>query len=272
MLRVLAIVCMIGAGVAAPAEEQGQTLADIRQDLTSLYAEITRLRQELETTAGTSPAVGGVGMTQRVDNIELELQRLTALTESLQNRIDRVVRDGTNRIGDLEFRLCELEDGCDIASLGDTPTLGGEDLPTAAPAPDPGAPVGAELAVGEEDDFKRAKDAFDAGEYEAAVEQFQTFTNTYPGGPLTGVAHFLRGEALSRLGLDTSAARADLDSFSGSPDGDVAPAALLQLGLSLNRIGQMNEACVTLGEVTVRFPASPMSIEAQTARVDLGCT
>lgn len=267
----LALVCLWILAGGASAQTRAETLADIRTDLTALYGEIRALRQELSATGGGGPVVTGSGLSQRADAIELELQRLTALTETLQNRVDRVVRDGTNRIGDLEFRLCELEAECDIADLGETPSLGGEDLAAAAPPPPPAPDGGAQLAVGEEADFRSAQEAFDAGRYEEAVDRFQSFTDTYPGGPLTGPAHFLRGQALTELGLDTAAARAYLESFSGSPDGDVAPAALLQLGLSLDRIGQENEACVTLGEVTARFPSSPASIEAQTARVTLGC-
>ncbi len=252
----------------AIAQDRAQTLADIRQDLTFLNAEIQQLRRELSTTGTSSMALSGGGVTERLDSIEFELSRLTSRTEDLQNRIDSIVTDGTNRIGDLEFRLVELEGG-DLGALGETSTLGGGQLPAVA-APPP-ASGGAELAVGEEDDFRRAKEAYDAGDYQRAAEMFQTFTDTYLGGPLTGVAHFLRGESLTRLGLDTGAARAYLESFSGSPDGDVAPAALLQLGLSLSRLGQADEACVTLGEVTARFPASPASIEAQAARASMGC-
>lgn len=259
------MLCLSGPALA---QDRAQTLADIRQDLTVLNVEIQRLKRELSTTGASSVAVTGAGVTERLDSIEFELSRLTSRTEDLQNRIDRIVTDGTNRIGDLEFRLVELEGG-DLGALGETTTLGGGDLPPAAtPAPPSG---GAELAVGEEADFRRAKDAYDAGEYQRAAELFQTFTDTYLGGPLTGVAHFLRGESLARLGLDTGAARAYLESFSGSPDSDVAPAALLQLGLSLDRLGQSDEACVTLGEVTVRFPSSPASLEAQAARASMGC-
>jgi hypothetical protein len=72
-------------------------------------------------------------MLQRMDAIEAEIRRLTALTEDLQIRVDSVVRDGTNRVGDLEFRLCELETDCDISSLGETPNLGGVEPSGAAP-------------------------------------------------------------------------------------------------------------------------------------------
>ncbi|MCQ8811847.1 hypothetical protein NQU36_28345, partial [Escherichia coli] len=78
--------------------------------------------------------VAPVGATtlERVDAIEAELTRLTARTEELQGRVERVVADGTNRLGDLEFRVCELEPGCDIGEIGDTLPIGGEAGATAA--------------------------------------------------------------------------------------------------------------------------------------------
>lgn len=279
--------------LATPAAAQdGQTLADIRQELTVLYVEMQKLKRELSTTGGASVNLSGTNALERLDAMESEVQRLTAATEQMTNRIDSVVSDGTNRIGDLEFRLCELEPGCDIASLGDTPTLGGGALPAA------GAPAGSieggavaapqgtggdiasgladmgnvELAVAEKEDFNRAKASFDAGDYEAAAEQFQSFTDTYQGGPLTGLAHLMRGESLSKLGMTSSAARAFLESYSGTPDAPTAPTALLKLGLSLDGLGQTQEACITLSEVSARFPSSEASIEAQAARAGMGCS
>lgn len=268
-MRALALVLLC---LAAPAfaQDREQTLADIRQDLTVLYVEVQNLKRQLSTTGGPGVQLSGTNIPGRVDSLEAEVARLTARTEELQNRIDQVVADGTNRIGDLEFRLVELEGG-DISQLGETTTLGGGDLPQVASLP---APVEAEpqLAMGEQADYDRALDALDSGDYERAVELFRTFTDTYPGGPLTGEAHYLRGTALSELNLTSRAARAYLESFSGTPDGPRAPDALLQLGISLENLGQMQESCITLAEVTTRFPASDASIEAQAARADLGCT
>ena len=279
MLRLLTILSLVFA-VPAFAQDQERTLADIRQDLTILFVEMQKLRRELSTTGGSGVSLQGTGTLDRVNAMELELQRLTSETERLTNRVDSVVRDGTNRVGDLEFRLCELETSCDIASLGETPTLGGGALPTvAAPTPpqtndgtgelDTG---GVELAVAEREDFERAKMAFDEGNFELAAERFQTFTDTYQGGPLSGLAHLLRGEALQNLGRTSSAARAYLESYSGTPNGQTSPLALLKLGLALDGLGQSSEACITLGEVTTRFPTSDASIEAQAARAGMGCT
>jgi hypothetical protein len=86
--------------------------------LSVLYVELQRLGQELNTTGGAGGTGASGSMLQRMDALEAEIRRLAALTEELQIRVDSVVRDGTNRVGDLEFRLCELEADCDIASLG----------------------------------------------------------------------------------------------------------------------------------------------------------
>ena len=209
---------------------------------------------------------------ERLNAIEAQLQSLTSKTEELEFRIDRLTTDGTNRIGDLEFRLCELEEGCDIGQLGDTPSLGGVDAST--PAPTPAAPVtsGPQLAIGEEADFNSAKQQFEAGSFEAAAQGFANFTAAYPGSPFSQQAHYLRGEALESLGQMTNAARAYLEAFSSDQTGSGAPDALFKLGFSLGAIGQQQDACTTLEQVGLRFPNSEAALDAQSALRNLGCS
>lgn len=267
--------------VAAQAQD-AQTLADVRQELTVLNVEVQKLRRELSTTGGASVSVTGGSVLERVNAMESELQRLTSKTEELENRINRVVTDGTNRIGDLEFRLVELEGG-DVGSLGQTSTLGGGEMPAtmapATPVPAPADPLAntstptntAELAVGEKTDFERAKAALADGDFRSAADQFATFNQTYPGGPLGPEADLRRGDALDGMGDTREAARAYLASFSADPAGPVAAEALYQLGSSLGALGQTQEACVTLGEVASRFPTSPFVAQAQSERSVLAC-
>ena len=239
MRAILALAILFAA--PALAQDRNQTLADIRQELSVLYVEMQKLRRELSTTGGVGTNISGTNALERLDAMEAEVRRLTAANELLQNRVDSITRDGTNRIGDLEFRLCELETACDIASLGETTTLGGGALPAAtatattsieAPLPATGGEIdtgdiasgivdtgGMELAHAERADFDRAKASFDEGAYQNAADQFQRFTETYQGGPLTGLAHLMRGESLSKLGMTSSAARAFLESYSGTPNG-----------------------------------------------------
>jgi tol-pal system protein YbgF len=278
-LNPLAVGLVLALAVAAPlaAQDRAQSLADIRSELSALAAELQALKSEL--VAGGQPALqaaGGAGALDRMNALEAALTRLTGATEALQGRVNAVVADGTNRIGDLEFRLCEMEEGCDPSSLPITQSLGGG---AAAAAPVATAPVTAgttttaapQLAVSEQADFDRAKTAYDAGDFQGASDQFATFLQTYTGGPLSGDAAFLRGEALTQLGQTSQAARAYLDAFSGAPNGPRAPGALLKLGASLGKLGQTQEACVTLAEVSTRFPAAPEVADAAAAMQALGC-
>ncbi|MCB1337515.1 MAG: tol-pal system protein YbgF [Maritimibacter sp.] len=269
---------LLAAPIAAPGQDRTQTLADIRQELTVLYVELQRLGVELNTTGGAGGVATAGTTLDRVNALEAEVTKLTNKIEELENRISQVVRDGTNRIGDLEFRLCELEDGCDISSLGETPTLGGGELPVvAAPIPpatpdDPGAVApGGELAVAEQADFDAAKTTLESGDAATAAQLLAQFVDAYPGGPLTADAMYLQGEALAQQNQVAEAARAFLASYSAAPTGTYAADALLKLGAALGQLGQVNEACVTLGEVANRFPTSPAVTDAQAARQALGC-
>jgi TolA-binding protein len=81
----------------------------------------------------------------------------------------------------------------------------------------------------------------------------------------------MRGQAEANQGRWSPAARAYLDAFTARPDGQRAPAALTALGGALGQLGQVEEACVTLAEVAVRYPGTPQVAEAEAERGRLGC-
>ncbi|MDQ2095084.1 tol-pal system protein YbgF [Rhodalgimonas zhirmunskyi] len=264
------------AGLPATAQDKAQTLADIRQQLTVLHVEIQKLKRELSTTGGATTISGG-SVLDRVGAIETELSRLTSKTEQLEMRINAVVKDGTNRVADLEFRLVEQEGG-DVSKLGETTTLGGEigagDGTAAAlqVTPESGqVQSGPELALGEKADFEAAQAALDQGEAASAAEKFAAFNQTYPGSPLAPAANLGRGKALDATGDTTGSARAFLETFQLDPTGPQAPEALYFLGRALGKLGQTKEACVTLAEVGVRFPGGDPAAKASEERTRLGC-
>jgi tol-pal system protein YbgF len=284
MIRVLTLAVALSAANGAVAQERSKTLADIRTELSALAAQLQGLKNELLAGGAEAlQAAGGASALDRMNAIEAELSRITAQTEQLQLRVEGVVADGTNRIGDLEFRLCELEEGCDLSNLSISAGLGSGSAggsaggsgggSIAAPVADGGAAAAptAELAINEQADFDAAKAALDGGDFAGAAEKFASFAVAYPGGPLTGEAQFLQGEALSQAGDTAGAARAFLGAFSGDPTGARAPASLLRLGAALGLLGQTQDACVTLGQVGVRFPQAPEAVEAGVAMQKLSC-
>lgn len=264
--------------VLGHAQDKAETLADIQNELGQLAAQFNALKAELVASgAATNGSAGGDALT-RMDTIEAELARLTARTEEVELKLNRVVSDGTNRIGDIEYRLCEVTEGCDPANLGATPALGGDTGGAVAPvatdagaAPATDATAGAEMAVSEKEDFDRAKGVLGQGDFPGAAALFATYAESYPGGPLVPEAHYLRGEALSKQGDTANAARAYLDAFSAKPDGPIAPDALLKLGEGLGALGQVQEACVTLAEVGSRFPTSMAAAQATVAMQGFAC-
>jgi tol-pal system protein YbgF len=269
-LKTVFIIWAASLPVLSFAQTKDETLADIRQELVFLNTEVQNLKRELSTTSGASTLAGSGTMLQRTDALEAELRRLTGVVESLQFRVDRIVTDGTNRIGDLEFRLVELEGG-DVTTLGQTSTLGGGEQPTGTvnlPSDD----TGVELAASEQGDFDRAKAAIEARSYADGLAQIDQFLLTYPDGPLTGNAHYWRAEALAGQNDWSNAARAFLESFSGTPTGTKAPKSLYRLGVSLAELGQTQDACATLAEVELRYPAAVEVGEARDQMTALSCS
>lgn len=270
------ILGLIGALMVAPlwAQERAAQLADIRADLSALYGQIQSLKSELAPSNGAqAPAISG-SVIDRVTLIESELQRLTAKTEELEYRIERVVKDGTNRIGDLEFRLVELEGG-DVSTLSETSTLGG-----AAPAASVSAGATAtaqsdadepELAVSEEADFARADDAFASGDFAAAAVQFGTFAANYPAGPLTDVARYKQGMSQKALGDHRAAASTFLETYRAAPNSEVAPAALVELGAALGKLGKKEAACTTLGQARARYSDAELTAQIASEMSALSC-
>ncbi|QIE46748.1 tol-pal system protein YbgF [Pseudohalocynthiibacter aestuariivivens] len=272
----LVTACLLAMASPSLAQTRAETLADIRQEMTVLYVEVQKLKRELSTTGGAGGISTSGSVLDRVASIESELQRLTAKTEELELRVNRIVSDGTNRLGDLEFRLVELEGG-DVSTLGETSTLGGGALPegsavSAVPGTtSPEQSDTAEMAVGEKADYDAAAAALTAGNYAEAATLFATFRENYPGGPLSDDAGLKRGEALEGAGELADAARAYLDLFSAAPQGPLAADALFRLGRALGRLGQTEEACLTLAEVEVRYPSATAVADANSAMQNLGC-
>jgi len=263
----LVVMCAFCAQVQAQDNEREETLADVRQDLSYLYVEIQKLKRELSTTSSPNRLPAEDSILQRINNIEAQLQRLTNASERLEFKLQNVIEDGTARIGDLEFRLVELEGG-DVSKLSETTTLGGN-ADVTEPEIIETKPV--ELAVGEEADFDTAQKALEEKRYEDAAEMFNRFGKTYPTSPLAAQAFLLRGKALEANEDIKGSARAYLESFTNYQNSTVAPEALTLLGKALVKLGRIEAGCQTLSQVEIRFPQTPFAEDAYQAMQSLEC-
>lgn len=261
----LALSPLLGAGVA-----QAESLADIRAELQQLSSEISGLNNELIST-GAVARPGGADMLARIETLESELMRLTGRTEELDLRIKKIVKDGTNRVGDLEFRITELEGG-DVSNMPPTRELGADrsETPSAPAAAAPASPK-PNAAAGEQAELNRAREVLGQGDFRRAADLLETYAASWPNSELTGEVLFLKGEALDGLGDTAQAARSYLDSFTGYPQGPRGAESLFRLGRNLGRLGQMQEACITLGEVAIRYPGDTIVSQAEAERSTLVC-
>jgi tol-pal system protein YbgF len=268
--RLAASVACLSLSLAYPVQAPAQSVADVRAEVDVLNGQIQQLREQLvqQGASGGLPAQPATAL-ERLDQLEGALRRLTNRVDVLTNDIDRIVTDASNRAGDIEFRLTELEGGTPAAAGQPEPLGGG--LTNTRPRARGKTSGPAQLAVAEQSDFDAAVAAAEQGRHGEAVGLFDRFIAAYPGGPLSSRAQLLRSESLAADGDWQRAARGYLEAFSGAPQADTAPAALFGLGQSLARLGKTGDACLTLAEVPIRYPDAPEAGRVAGERAALNC-
>ena len=234
---------------------------ELRYRLDILDAELADIRARLGGTVGSvaSPQPGSGAPSAALEG---EIQRLTAQVEQMQNQINRIQQDLTRRLGDLEFRLTELEGG-DPSQISNQPIGGGVTAFPNSGGGNTGTFGGqqvANVALAEQGDLDRAIGDVNQGRFDQAEDRLRRFLNDYPGSPLTGDAWYWLGESQFVRGIHAEAARSFLNGYNADRAGVRAPHNLYRLGVVLGRLGQLNEACLTLREVRNQYPSAPDGI------------
>lgn len=260
---------LLSAGAHAQQWSGSSSPEDLRYRLDILDAELADIRARLGGEVGSivrpesgGGGGGGVVSDNRLIQLESEIRRLTATVEQLQNRVERIASDATRRFGDIEFRLNELEGNPTDGTVGQ---LGG-----ATPNYNTNTNVAA-TSVAEQGDLDRAARDVQQGRFDQAEDRLRRFLNDYQNSPLTGEAYYWLGESQSVRGQNAEAARSFLNGYNFDRRGPQAPANLLKLGVTLGRLGQLNEACLTLREVGAQFPNAPEVQKADSEALQLQC-
>jgi tol-pal system protein YbgF len=277
-----ALAAAIGLLAAAPGAhaQSGASAQELRYRLDQLDAELADIRARL----GIGPAVSGGGAAlsgSRITELEGEVRRLTAMVEEMQNTQRRIAEEAARRFSDIEFRLTELEGG-DIGGLEPVPPLGGVRSDLGAGL-DQGTSIGqispqqggqlAAVSIAEQGDLDRAAADVQQGRYDQAEDRLRRFLSDYPASPLSGDAWYWLGESQLVRGNAGEAARSYLSGYNADRGGPRAAHNLYRLGVALGRLGQVDEACLTLREVSTQFPSAPDNLvgKAQTEADALSC-
>ncbi|MEM8790491.1 MAG: tol-pal system protein YbgF [Pseudomonadota bacterium] len=260
------LLCLAAAAaVGLPAAAQTWTgsssdPAELRYRLDLLDAELQDIRARLGGEASSSSAPSGGGGSIDTSRLEAELARLTGQVEEMQFEL-RQMREATERqLEDLSFRVTELEGG--DTSLQSPIVLG--ETPTETPAP---------VILSEQADLDRAKLDIQQGRFDQGEERLLKFISDYPASALLGEAHYWLGQSQFVRGAFAEAATTYLAGYRKNPGDSYAPDNLLQLGITLGRLNQIEPACQTLSEVTRQFPNASSSVTqaATDEQASLGC-
>lgn len=270
---------LLSATLALPVAAQEPSLADLRAQLSTLRTDLQSLRAELVASGAAGfQAAGGDTAIDRMNGMESQLARLTGQIEQLQNRINRIVEDGTRRIGDIEFRLCEMDETCELGALT-TPELGGlasgggvsPQVAPARPSITTSDDLGKATTAAEQADFDLANEALNEGDFQRAAALFGEVAEKHAGGPLTAEALYLRGAALDSAGDPKAAAAAWLEGFAAAPDGPHAAESLLGIARVIAADGDPTASCLYLAEIPARFPGDEAAAEAERRMTVLDC-
>ena len=242
-----------------------------------------------QTLAQTSEQEYRANLQIRLMEMENQMRRMTGQYEEAVHRLAQLTRRLELALEDVEFRLQSLEQGTAPAGASGRPlpAAGTQPVtPSGAPTPqETPAPVVAAVASPEDDpaqflvgetpeaQFQEAFKLVRREQLGEAENSFRAFIAQYPDHELTANARYWLGKSYFERSDFERAARTLLETYERHAQSDKGPDILLYLALSLNEIGQKQDACVALADLGSQYPnASPVIKDrAAKGRRDAAC-
>ncbi len=266
-----AVLAVLLAG-AAPCAAQDATV--IMQELGDIREDLKILQRQMYNSEGSDIVV-------QLGKLD-ELTRATAgRLDEMNHRIDQLSEkiDLINKDIDVRMKLLE---GKKITASTETAADNSPkfDAPVAKNAPD--SIVGGAISDGElqplkkptaADIYQQGLEALKASDFAAAEEKFNTVLKKFPDDKLAANAQYWLGETyyvrkdFSRAAVAFGKGYQDYKNSSKRAD------SLLKLGMSMQALGQKDDACAAFQGLTAEFPKADKSLRDKAAeRVkQLGC-
>jgi tol-pal system protein YbgF len=120
--------------------------------------------------------------------------------------------------------------------------------------------------------YERSNESLLRRQFGDAEVGFSSFVGKYPDHSLAGSAQYWLGETYYAQGNFREAAQNFLHGYKNYPKSRRAPDSLLKLGISLNKLGQTQQACAAFGAIGGEFPnAVDAKKRAQAESKRAGC-
>lgn len=130
--------------------------------------------------------------------------------------------------------------------------------------------LGAEATDTPESLYERSYESLLRRQFGEAEGGFRTFLERHREHSLAGNAQYWLGETYYVQGDFKQAAQSFLGGYQEFPKGRKAADSLLKLGLSLNRLGQKEQACAALATVGEKFPRAAEARKRATTEMKRG--
>lgn len=266
----------------------------LQNELTTLQRHV--YRGEKPRAAARGPATAApppnvaARLQLRITQLEAEIQRLTGSNEEMAHRLGQIDEGLKKLSSDVEFRLGRLER---IApALAATAPPGGATMagaaPDASPRPElqdiPGAEMGVrrlgalrakatppakppEPKLTPKQQYDRAQTLIlRERDYAQAERVLRKFIDQNAKHKLLPNAHYWLGRTYFVRNDFEQAAFAFAEGFQRFPKSAKAPANLLNLGMSLARLGKTREACTTYSRLLKNYPKTGAAVKRRVAR------
>ena len=258
-------------------------------DVSQMTGRINQLENQVQTLSravfrGEKPPQGTVTATPANSTSGRALANMDVRLSQLESQI----RDLTGQIEEQQYQIRQLSDRMDSGQTGSNTAASGNTGMQASPvgtpqrlgnaspqnnmqqntAPDPTL---SNIPADElyESAFANIRD----GNYQQARNGFQAFLDTYPDHKLTSNAQYWLAETYYVGGDYTESARLFAKGYQDYPDSSKTADNLLKLGLSLAKIGKMEDACLSFDQLESQFPneSGPVMRRARQESANLNC-
>lgn len=246
-------------GVAEQGRRLDETRSEIRAELKSqsdaINAASSRISKMEEAIRGSLTTQQS--MLELVNQIELlkrEIQSLRGQIEVVNNGVESTAKRQRDMYVDLDARLRKLEQGGAAPPAAD-----------AGASPAPAAPAAPAVAAGVEESriYEAAQQQRRTGNFQGAINSFQSFLTQYPRSNLAHRAQYWIGDSYFNLRDYRNAIASQQKLLSAWPDSASAPDAMLNIASSQAELGDNASARKSMDALVSRFPSSEAAEKAK---------
>jgi tol-pal system protein YbgF len=252
-IRIAALVALACAAVSTvPLSAADREHRVMMAELRMLQEQNQQLQQMLNTLAETLKALNA-----KLDDQGATMRKTFADQRLLIDNLGEGVRIIRERVDETNVRIATLSQDIDAlrtAAVSQQPASvppAGEPGAT-PPSPDPNAPPVTGTSPSQLYDL--ALGDYSAGQWDLAIQGFQTYLKAYPKSPLAHRAALYIGQAHYAAGRFKDAIAAYDEVIAGYQNTESVPEAYYKRGLAYERLGDRERARESLEHVLKNFP------------------